>query len=95
MRWDGQVAVEAAGELSFEAADRVASGLAFGDLARDVGLGVGVHPGAGDRDDVQRVVELAVAAFLQPVAGALTCASRRARASVAPLAIVTPNSRRV
>ena len=35
-------------------------------------LGRGVALGAGDRDDVQRVVELAVPAAVQPVLGALT-----------------------
>ena len=47
-------------------------GFAFGLLASEVLLGRGVVLGAGDGDDVQRVVELAVPAAVEPVLGALT-----------------------
>ena len=63
--------MEAAREVSLEAAQRSFLGLAFGLLAFEVGLGGGVVAGAGDRDDVERVVELAVAAAVEPVAVAL------------------------
>src|SRR5215213_9665283 len=52
---------DAAGEVSFEAADGVAVRLAFGVLARDVVTGLGVAAGASDRDAVDRGVDLAVA----------------------------------
>ena len=63
--------VEAPREVAFEAAERSLLGLAFGFLAREVGLRGGVALGARDRDDVQRVVELAVAAAVEPVPLAL------------------------
>ena len=63
--------MEAAREVAFEAAERSLPGLALGLLAGQVGLGGRVVLGAGDGDDVQRVVELAVAAAVEPVALAL------------------------
>jgi hypothetical protein len=66
----GEEAVEAAGEVALEAAEGFLAGLAFGDLALEVGAGVGVMGGAGDGDDVQGAVELAVAAAVQAVAAA-------------------------
>ena len=63
----GEELVEAACEVSFEAAERAFGGFAFGVLAGEVGAGCGVVAGAGDRDDVQGVVELAVAAAVEPV----------------------------
>ena len=63
--------MEAPGEVAFEAAERSLLGLALGLFALQVGLGGGVTAGAGDGDDVQRVVELAVAAAVEPVAVAL------------------------
>jgi len=50
--------------VALEAADRVAVGLAFGLLARDVVAGVGVTAGAGDGDPVDGGVDLAVAAAI-------------------------------
>ncbi len=64
--------VEAAREVTFEAAERSFLGLAFGFFACQVCLGCGVIAGAGDRDDVQRMVELAVAAAVKPVAVSLS-----------------------
>ncbi len=59
---------DAACEVTFEAADRVAVGFAFGTFAGDVGLGFGVAAGSGDRDPVNRGVDLAVAAAIEAVA---------------------------
>ena len=49
-------------EVAFEAAQRFASGLAFGELALQIELGRRVAARARDGDDVQGVVELSVAA---------------------------------
>src|SRR4051812_45481991 len=62
LRWAREEAVEAAGEVAREAADGFFAGLALGHLAFEVAAGVGVAAGAGDRDHVQRAVELTVAA---------------------------------
>ena len=59
---------DVAGEVSFEAAERFAGGLAFGAFAGEVGLGRSVGAGAGDGDAVQRRVELAAAAAVEPLA---------------------------
>jgi hypothetical protein len=59
---------DAAGEVTFEAADGFELGLAFGVFAIQVGTGLGVSPGTRKRDDVDRAVELAVSAAVQPVA---------------------------
>ena len=45
--WLGEKAVEAAGEVALEAAERFGLGLAFGELAFEVGAGVGVVCGRG------------------------------------------------
>jgi hypothetical protein len=63
--------VEAAGEVALEGAERAFGGLAFGFFARQVGLRRRVALGSGGCDDVQRVVELAVPATVEPVLGAL------------------------
>jgi hypothetical protein len=55
-------------ELAFEAADRLATALAFGLLAFQVGASGGMDARLGDRDPVQRAVELAVGAAVEPVA---------------------------
>ena len=57
-----------AGEESFEAADRFAAALAFGSLAVEVSACGVVIAGLGDRDAVERGVELAVAGAIQSVA---------------------------
>ena len=64
-------AVEVAGEVALEAAQRALLRLAFGLLAGEVLLGRRVPLGASDGNDVQRVVELAVPATVQAVPGAL------------------------
>jgi hypothetical protein len=64
-------AVEAAREVALEAAERALAGLALAFLALKVLAGDGVALGAGDRDRVQRPVELAVAAAIEPVLGLL------------------------
>ena len=53
---------DAAREVAFEAADGFELGLAFGVSAVEVGAGDWVGASAGKRDDVDRAVELAVAA---------------------------------
>jgi hypothetical protein len=57
--WEGEQVVEAARQVPLEAAERSLLGLALGLLAREVGSVVRVVVGAGDGDDVQRVIELA------------------------------------
>ena len=59
---------DAAREMAFEAADRFPLGFAFAVSSIEVCTGRGVCPGAGEGDDVDRAVELAVAAAVQPVA---------------------------
>src|SRR4051812_22827111 len=56
------------GRGSTEAADGVSGGLAFGLLAIDVVLGLGVTTRVGDGDAVKRGVDLAVAAGIEAVA---------------------------
>lgn len=63
----GQQTPEAACEVALEAAKRAFAGLALGLLAGQVLAGGGVALGAGDRDRVQRPVELAVSAAVQSV----------------------------
>ena len=63
--------MDASGEVALEAAQRALLGLALGFFAGEVLLGGRVVLGAGDRDDVQRVVELAVATAVEPILGAL------------------------
>ena len=57
-----------ADEESFEAADRFAAAFAFGLFAFEVGACWRVVAGLGDRDPVERGVELAVAAAVEAVA---------------------------
>jgi hypothetical protein len=58
---------DGAGEESFEAADRFAACFPFGLFAFEVGAGAGVVAGLGDRDSVERGVELPVAAAVESV----------------------------
>jgi len=86
--WDGHGRVEqapdSAGEVSFEAADRFSLGFAFAVSAVEIRAGRGVGPGAGERDDVQGAVELAVAAAVQAVAlGVAGAGGNRCSAGVA------------
>ena len=60
--WERQELVELSGEVSFEASQCALGGLSLGCFTREVLLGGRVVAGAGERDDVQRVVELAVPA---------------------------------
>lgn len=55
-------------EVALEAAHRLDAALALGFLAREVGACCRVDATACDRDDVQRAVELAVAAAIEAVA---------------------------
>jgi hypothetical protein len=70
--WFGEEVVEAAGEVALEGAQRAFGGLALGFFAGEVLLGRRVVLGAGDRDDVQGVVEMAVPAAVESVLGALS-----------------------
>ena len=62
--------MKAAGEVALERAQRALLRLALGLFAREVLLGSRIVLRAGDRDDVQRVVELAVTAAVESVLGA-------------------------
>ena len=59
--------VDDADEEPFEAAERFAAGLALGSFALEVVARRGVVAGLGDRDPVERGVELAVAAAVEAV----------------------------
>jgi hypothetical protein len=61
LRRERQELVEAPREVSFETAQGSLLGLAFAHFAFQERPGLGVNAGAGDRDDVQRPVELTVA----------------------------------
>src|SRR3954471_21487727 len=67
--WVFEESPDAAGEEALDASSGFAFGLALGDSAGDVGLGVGVAAPFGDRHHVQGPVELSVAAAVEPVAG--------------------------
>ena len=63
-----QQSEDAPGEVALEAAQRFSAALALGLLAREVRSGFGVHATLGDREAMQRAVDLAVAAAVQAVA---------------------------
>jgi hypothetical protein len=67
----GEQSPEAAREVAFETPQRALPGFALGLLASEVLLGGRVVLGAGDRDRVQRPVELAVPAAVKAVLGSL------------------------
>src|SRR5215218_4542795 len=67
---------DASGEVALEAADRVFGALALGALATDVVLCFAVAAQAGDRDAVDRCVDLAVAAAVEPVTAGVAGADR-------------------
>ena len=76
-------APDAPREVAFEASDRFAFAFAFGVFALEVRAGGGVGACAGEGDDVNRAVEVAVAAVVQPVALGIAGAGRdRGRAGV-------------
>src|SRR4051812_17614404 len=60
--------VDAADQLSLEAAQRLASGLALAQLALDIGLRGRVIAALRDRNSMERRVQLPVAAAVEPVA---------------------------
>src|SRR5512132_4394012 len=66
--WRLEEVVDLAGHIALEAADDLGLGVALGDAAGDVVLGALVDAHAGDHDQVQRRVGLAVAAPVEPVA---------------------------
>ena len=63
--------VDAAGDVSFEAAADFAWGLAFGESSGGVGAGFGVAAEPAEGDGVQGAVELTIAAAAESVAGGL------------------------
>src|SRR6185437_4787427 len=58
-------AVELAGDVALEDAADVAVGFAFGAAAGEVGMGAGAAAHPGERDGVQGVVEVPVAAAVE------------------------------
>ena len=64
-------------------ASRFALGLSFADAAVEVGTRLGLVLGADERDGVDRVVDLAVAAAAEPVSDGLAGGGRQGRRSVA------------
>jgi hypothetical protein len=58
---------DVSGEVAFEAAEGFASGFAFGAFGIEIGAGGGVGAGSHEGDDVDRFVELTVAAAVQSV----------------------------
>ena len=63
--------VDAAGDVSFEAASDLSGGLAFGESSGGVGLGFGVAAESAEGDGVQGAVELTVATSVESMAGGL------------------------
>ena len=66
-----EVAVNFAGDVTLEAADDLFLGQAFLAAPFNVGAGRGVRAHPGDHDPPQGMIGLAVAAGVEPVAGAL------------------------
>jgi hypothetical protein len=64
----GEGAVEFAGDVALEAASDLAGGLALGGAASDVGAGPGTATHSDHGDGVDRAVECAIAAAVEPVA---------------------------
>src|SRR3954468_10779101 len=58
---------DAADEVALESSAGFAAGLAFGLFALEEGLGLGVVAGLGQRESVERAVELSVAARIEAV----------------------------
>ena len=67
-------AVELAGDVALEDAADVAVGFAFGAAAGEVGMGAGAAAHPGERDGVQGVVEVPVAAAVEAVADGFAAA---------------------
>ena len=57
--------------MALEGSQRFALGFAFGDPAVEVGTGFGLVLGTDDGDRVDRVVDLAIAAAVEPVSDGL------------------------
>src|SRR4051812_34224625 len=93
-------AEQAAGEVALEAALDLAWGFALGEAPRGVGAGGGVVLEAGERDGMQRAVELAVAGAVESVADRLArgggdgcrAGEHGKRAVVAQPAVVRPGA---
>src|SRR6476661_5066448 len=72
------------GEAAFQYAHCLTSAVAGGSAAFDHGLGWWMPPGLGERDPVQRGVELAVAGAAEPVPGLVRRPHRQGRRAVVP-----------
>lgn len=57
--------------MALEGSQRFALGLAFADAAVETGTGFGLVFGADDRDGVDRVIDSAIAAAVEPVSDGL------------------------
>src|SRR6266498_4410333 len=67
LRVEEQRPVDRVGEVTFEGTPSLARGLSFGTLACQERSCTGVPAGLGQRDDVKRAIQLAVATAVQPV----------------------------
>ncbi len=72
--WLGEVLVDLAGHVAFEAADDFAGGAALGSSAGHVAASLLVIAHSGDDDPVERRVGVAVASVVQSVPGDLPLA---------------------
>jgi hypothetical protein len=62
-----EVSVDRLGDLALEGSQRLLGALALVELASVMGPSLGVVADLGDRSDVERPVELAVASGVEPV----------------------------
>lgn len=62
-----EVSVDRLGDLALEGSQRLLGALALVELASVIGPSLGVVADLGDRSDVERPVELAVASGVEPV----------------------------
>src|SRR5450755_2445828 len=69
--WEREDAVNASGEVALDAAQRALLGFALALFASEVLLCGGIVVRARDRDDVQRVVELAIPTAVESILGPL------------------------
>src|ERR1700754_3563108 len=68
--------VDLSGDVPFEAADDLLLGLAFGSASGNVGAGVRVPGHAGDGEDVEGIVRLAIAAAIEAITHGLAGTGR-------------------
>ena len=89
-----RLAVDGVADLAFQGAERFFAGLAFGEFASVVGTPVGVVRDLGDGCDVERAVELPVAARVEPVT-VLERAGRLNRSRAVVAGVVPASAKRV